>query len=173
MAQTKDRLLHHVTISVFCKPHDDRAAVLKGLDALSPVATATLLQQDPAPDPERPHTTHYRMPDIELSMQETETDDGKMVIYTLFYKKISAVNAFCRKLAASMTDEEKRAFQDEPELLLDSDGKLSVRFDKELLMGEKLSLTDDGNCYQVKASVAAYPKSEERTLEVVKRILEK
>jgi RNA binding exosome subunit len=172
MAQTKQRLLHHVTISVFCKPHDEKTAVLAGLDILSPLPTGVLLAQEAEYDPERPKTIHYRMPDIEFTIQQTETDEGKMIIYTLFFRKMSAVNEFARKISLNMTPEERKEYQDEPEKILDAEGKLSVRIDKELLMQGKISLTDDGNCYQVRASVAAYPKNEERILEAVKKILE-
>jgi RNA binding exosome subunit len=167
----KDRLLHHVTVIVFCKPHDDQGKVLHGLDIISPVPTATLLQQEAKQDPERPHTTHYRMPDIEFTVQKTSTDEGTMMIYTLFFKKLSWVNHFAKQLLSSMNAQERAEFADSPQLLLDSDGKLSVRLDKELLMHDKLSLTEDGQCYQVKASVAAYPKSEERILATVQRML--
>jgi len=169
--QTKERLLHHATISVFCKPHDDPQAVLAGFDIISPVATGVLLQQEPEPDPERPRTVHYRMTDVELTVQETQTDDGPMRIYSLFFRKMSALNAFARALAGCMTKEELAEWREEPELLLDAGGKLSVRLDKELLMQKKLSITNDGNCYQVKASVAAYPKTEESIRRAVLRIL--
>jgi hypothetical protein len=168
---TKERLLHHATITVFCKPHDNNAAVLCGLDCISPVPTSTLLAQEKKFDAERPNTVYYSMKDIELCMQRTTTDDGAMVIYTIFFKRMSWVNALCRKLTAAMTKEEKEKFLGNPNLLLDADKRLSLRLDKELLMQGKLVITEDGHCYQVKGSVAAYPKSEERVLATVQRIL--
>jgi RNA binding exosome subunit len=168
----KERLLHHVTISVFCKPYDKKEDVLAGLDALSPLPTATLLEQDPKHDPERPHTVHYRLPDVELTVQQTETDEGKMTIYTLFFRKISSTNHFLHQILDAMTQEERKAFRDEPGSLLDFEGKLSLRLDKELLKKGRLSLTDDGTCYQVKAAIAAYPKTEEQVLRVLDQILQ-
>lgn len=158
-------------ITVFCKPHDDKDAVLHGLDVISPIPMADLLVQDPEHDPERPHTIHYRVPDTELTVQKTQTDEGTMIIYTLFFKKLSALNTFAKKLAACLTKEEKNDFLEEPELLLDAEGKLSLRLDKELLMNEKMSLTQDGNCYQVKASIAAYPKNQENIIAVLEKII--
>jgi RNA binding exosome subunit len=171
MTQTKDRLLHHVTITVFGKPHDDLPAVLKGLDAVSPVPTATLLEQEKNYDGERPNTVHYRLPDVELTVQQTPSDEGTLTIYTLFFKRMAWVNAFARQVVAAMTPEEHKEYGSAPETLLDSDARFSLRLDKELLMQGKVVLTDDGNCYQVKASVAAYPKNDEQILETVKRML--
>ena len=103
--------MHHVTISVFSKPHDDDQRVLHGLNQLSPIPTAVLLQQDPEHDPERPHTIHYRMPDTVLTVQRTQTDDGAMKIYTLFFRKMHDVNRFARQLRDAMTAEELKEFQ--------------------------------------------------------------
>jgi RNA binding exosome subunit len=170
-ATMTDRLLHHVIITVFCKPHDDNALVLHGLDLLSPVPTAVLLQQEFEHDPERPKTMHYKMPNTELTVQKTESDDGPVIIYTLFFKKLTDVNVLARKLAKAMTPEERQAYSDDPSLLLDHEGKLSLRLDKELLMHDQFSLTEQGHCYQIKATIAAYPKTEEKILEGAARIL--
>jgi RNA binding exosome subunit len=171
MIHTKERLLHHVIISVFSKPHDDDAAVRHGLDQLSPVATDQLLQQEPEYDPERPRTIHYRMPDAALTVQKVETDEGRMVIYTLFFRKMSAVNIFAHRVSACLTPQERQEYAENPESLLDAEGRISLRLDKELLQQGRLSLTPDGNCYQVKASVAAYPKKHDAVIAAVRRII--
>jgi len=168
---TKERLLHHVIISVFCKPYDDPERVLAGLDTLSPVPTKELLALDKEYDPERQRTIHHRGKDITLTVQEEESDDGDMIIYTLFFRKIHDVNGFARKMVECMSDNEWEAYTANPAALLDSDGKLSVRFDKRLLLRGKLVLTDRGDCYAVKAAVAAYPKKQENVERVVRRIL--
>jgi RNA binding exosome subunit len=173
MKQGKTRLLHHVTVSVFCKPHEVKEEVLHGLDQLSPVPTKVLLAQDPIYDGERPHTIYYRVPDVELTVQQTSTDEGAMIIYTLFFKKMHDVNVFMRQLLDAMTPEELAEFQANPALLLDFEGKLSCRLDKELLMQEKWSLTEDGHCYQIKAAVAAYPKNLENVQAVLSQVLHK
>lgn len=167
----KTRLLHHVTISVFSKPHDDEALVLHGLDQVSPVPTGVLLSQGPEPDPERPRTIYYRMPDVELMVQRAETDEGMMTIYTLFFKRMHDTSRFMKQLRQAMTREELEGFSEDPATLLDADGKLSCRLDKELLMREQWSLTDDGNCYQVRAAVAAYPKTPANVVRVLESIL--
>lgn len=167
----KTRFLHHVRIAVFCKPHDDQQAVLHGLDCVSPIPMSALLAVVPEHDVERPHTRYYRLPNIDLTVQETQTDEGKMTIYTLFFKKIHDVNQFARRLVAAFTPEERAAFENDPASLLDLEGHVTCRLDKELLMREKWSLTDDGNCYQVKAAVAAYPKNHDVIVEVLGTLL--
>ncbi len=170
-ALTKERLLHHVVITVFCKAYDTQELVLAGRDALSPVPTKDLLALDREYDPDRPHTVHYRAKDVTLTVEEADSDDGRMSIYTLYFRRMHDTTVFARRLVACMSAQYKKGYEDDPASLLDADGKLSVRFDKQLLMRGKLALTQDGQCYQVKASVAAYPKTAERIEEAVRKIL--
>jgi|GEM_PF-5041777 len=170
-ATQKERHFHHVAITVFLKPHDDGAQVRAGLSLLSPVAVDELLLIKRECDPERPRTYYHRMKDIELTVQETEIDEGKMVVYRLFFKKMHDVNVFAKKLVGTITPMERMAFQRDPGRLLDDDFHLSVRFDKTLLMAGRLALTEDGNCYQVKAAIAAYPRTEEGIVRAVQKLL--
>lgn len=57
---------------------------------------------------------------------------------------------------------------------VDDDGNLYIRLDKKTLeeTGEA-KLVDHGDCYHIKIMLAAYPKTKERALEVVKNIFEK
>jgi RNA binding exosome subunit len=163
MKQSKERLLHHVTVSVFCKPGEDKDALLRGMDVISPVPTAELLALKAEQDPERGRLIHHRGKDIDLTLEDAETDDGKMTIISLFFSRMSWTTAFAKRLAPLIADEPA-------ESLLDYEGKLSVRIDKTLLSSGKLALTDDGHCYQVKASIAAYPRTMENALSVVERM---
>ena len=68
MPQTKERLLHHVIVSVFCKAYERQEEVLAGLDTISPIPTAELLKLDKEFDPDRPRTYHYRGKDVTLTV---------------------------------------------------------------------------------------------------------
>jgi RNA binding exosome subunit len=171
MPQTKERLLHHVIISVFAKSYDDKEKILLGLDQLSPVRMQVLLSKDPQYNPELAHTVLYSLPNITLTVQEAESDDGIMNIYTLFFRKMHDVNLFAKRIISSMTPQELDQYRSNPASLLGADSKLSLRLDKEQLIQGKLVTTRSGNCYQIKASIAAYPKNEETILDVLKRIL--
>jgi RNA binding exosome subunit len=167
----KQRLFHHVIVSVFCKPGDNKEQVLSGLDLISPIPCKELLALDPAYDGEHEQTLHYRTQGVTLTVHKAESDDGIMLVYTLYVNKISTVNVFARKLIACMTKDEIQEYKIAPALLLDPEGKLSLRLDKELFIHGKWSLTKEGSCYQVKASIAAYPKNKENTLKVLRELL--
>jgi hypothetical protein len=170
MKQTKERLFHHVTVSVFCKPNDDREAILCGLDLLSPVPAADLLRQDPERDPDHGYV-HHRLKDSDLMVQDTLTDQGTMTIFTLYFRRMSSVNAVAGMFRETLSEEELAQHREDSASLLDADGRMSFRLDKEALMRGQVRLTASGECYQVKASIAAYPKNEERIIEALKRIL--
>ncbi|HIH24019.1 TPA: hypothetical protein HA251_03230 [Candidatus Woesearchaeota archaeon] len=171
MPQTKERLLHHVIVSVFCKAYERQEEVLAGLDTISPIPTAELLKLDKEFDPDRPRTYHYRGKDVTLTVQELESDDGRMQAYTLYFRGLHDTSRFAKLLRESMSPERRAACADDPTMLLDDEGKLVVRFDKRDLMRGKVSLTTTGDCYAIKAAVAAYPKTIERAEEVVRKIL--
>ena len=137
----KKRLLHHVIISVFSKPHDDKEKILVGLNVLSPVSIKELLEQEAAHDSDHEQTLHYRVKDVDLTVQKVETDDGKMIVYTLFFKKMHDTSIFAKKIVACMTPEEKKEYHAFPERLLDFEERLSLRLDKELLMNGTLSFS--------------------------------
>lgn len=170
MAQAKERLLHYVEIRVFCKAYEQSAEVLAGLDLLSPMPTEKILALKKEYDNERPKTTFYRAKDIELTVQDAESDDGKMTIYTLFFRKIHDTSVFMKKIADSFSPEEKSDIVDDPFLILDDEGKLFIRLDKRSLMTGKMQHVEHGDCYQIKCVVAAYPKTVEAIESAVKKI---
>ena len=170
---TKDRLLHHVTITVFQKLKDKESDIIAGLDCISPVPIQTILAIEGEQDEERPAMMHHKMPDAELSVEKLTGEDGTIIIRSLFFKRMSWTSAFARRLVLAMTEDQHQKYVNEPELLLDADDKLSVRLDKASLLAGKMLLTESGNCFQVKAAVAAYPKNRERALMTLWRMLER
>lgn len=170
MAQGKERLLHHVEINVFCKAYEQSAEVLAGLDYLSPMPTAQILAMKKEYDNERPKTTFYRAKDIELTVQDAESDDGKMTIYTLFFKKMHDTSVFIKQVADSFSKQEREAVVEDPLSILDDEGKIFIRFDKRSLMTGKLQRVSHGDCYQIKCAVAAYPKTIESIENTVQKI---
>jgi RNA binding exosome subunit len=161
----KERLLHHVIISVFCKAYERKEEVLAGLDLLSPKPTAELLALEKEYDPERPHTIHYRAKDITLTVQETESDDGTMTIYTLFFRGLHDTSVFAKRMRDVLPE------RSDPLSFLDEEGRIVLRFGKRDLMRGKLVLSPTGDCYLAKSTVAAYPKTPERIEAVARRIL--
>ena len=53
---------------------------------------------------------------------------------------------------------------------LDEECNFFIRLDKEKLMNGECWITDSGDCYHIKISVAAFPKKKERAKQVVEQI---
>lgn len=170
MAQHKEKLVHYVKISVFCKAYESKEQVLSGLDILSPMPVQELMAQKKEYDNERLKTTFYRAKDIELTVQETESDDGIMTIYTLFFKRMHDTSEFAKKIAAAHNEQQKKMICEDPESVIDSEGNLKIRFEKRSLMNGKIEIADHGDCYLASAAIAAYPKTYEAVADVVKKI---
>jgi RNA binding exosome subunit len=169
----KHRLLHHLTATVFVKPHDDEQHLLAGLDQLSPIPTRELLAAPVEHDHERPHTTHQTVKDTTLTIQEVGIDEGRMRIISLHTKRMHACTMLVEKFAVALTDDERTAIMDDPHSVLDEDLHLSFRLDKELLPQGKFVLVADGQCYAIKAAIAAYPKHEDTILAAVRTMLDR
>ena len=172
MAQQKERLLHHVKISVFCKANEKREEVLAGLNVLSPVPIKDLLVCKKEYDNERPRTTFYRAKNIELTVQETDSDEGNMTIYELFFNKMHDTSYFMKKVIAAHSAQQCKKVYDDPESIMDDSGHIKIRFDKRALIDGKIVIAERGDCYIASAAVAAYPKTYESVIAIIEKMYE-
>ena len=81
------------------------------------------------------------------------------------------IKEFLKNLLKNLDEEEKTRVLGQIESRLDENLDFFLRFDKdELIKNNKLVLTDSGNCFHIKISVAAFPKKREVALEAIKNI---
>lgn len=144
------RLANHIKINVFVKPEDDEATVKKHLLALFPF------------DLEEEKIVLHRSRAAGFNQRE-------IIILETDLVKERHTNAFL-DFFKSKLNEQQKAMVAKQENRLDDECNFFIRLDKEKLMKGEFWITDSGNCYHIRISIAAFPKKRERAKEVVERI---
>ena len=148
------KLSHRIAVSVFSRPEDNEEEVRTTLASLFPFDLAK--------------------EKIELREQSAEGfNDKKIKIFEVSLKKDSHMNSFLDDLMRKLGDEAGR-LADEVESRLDEELYFFIRLDKDMLMKErKYRLTDKGNCFHIRMSIAAFPKKRQKAIELVKEFLKR
>ncbi len=149
------RTVHTVTISVFCKEHEDGQEVKDGLLFLLGMAEKELADQ--------------RMKIDKKSAKGF--GEKRIIILSVTLDKARHANRFLAHLCKLLAPAQRRIIIAEAKSRLDDDLFFYLRFDKSTLIADKkLLLTDRGNCYHVKMSIAAFPKRADVAFDVVRSI---
>lgn len=145
------KLAHLILIKVFSyeKNNDDRNLILNKFLRLFP----------------------FELTDekIRLNKDTAEGFQGKKItIYEAVLNKDKHIKSFIENLAKNIDESQKNFILMQKESRLDNDLDFFLRFDKdEYLRNNKLVLTDSGNCFHIKISVAAFPKKREIALKMI------
>lgn len=98
-------------------------------------------------------------------------EDKEIIILEATLTKERHIKEFLKNLLKNLDDAQKKNILDEAESRLDENSDFFLRFDKdELVEHNKLVLTDSGNCFHIKISIAAFPKKRDIALENIKNI---
>ena len=146
------KLVHHITLSVFSKEHEDHA---KLADALAKLVPFNITEQK-----------------IELEKQiAIGFNESKIRIFKILLKTQRHTNAFIDFIKKNLTEDQKNLLLVQIDSRLDKENVFFIRFDKDnWLNNNELTLIDDGNCFHVKMSIATFPSSREKAKEVVKNL---
>ncbi|HSU73122.1 MAG TPA: RNA-binding domain-containing protein, partial [Candidatus Binatia bacterium] len=91
-------------------------------------------------------------------------------IYSLTLMKDRHVNAFMDFLLGKLNNQQKHQLVNEAESRLDAELVFFIRIDKDLWADRVFQLTDSGNCYHLKLSVAAFPRKREVALDIATKV---
>lgn len=146
------KLAHQIKLSVFSKQEDNEKDVLNSFLSLIP----------------------FDLEEEKLKLK-TSTAEGfehkKIKVFELTLKKEKHTTKILKNLINKLTDEQKQLILKQAGSRLDENLKFFLRFDKDKLIKEdKLELTDKGNCFHIKISIAAFPSKKEKALEIVKSL---
>ncbi len=145
------KLANNAAIRVFCKEGEDKALLLEKLKLLLPF------------DLEKEK--------IKIEEQKAEGFDEKQIlILSVMLEKGRHVNAFIENLLKRLGDEKKTLIE-QLDSRLDDDLDFFIRLDKDMLLKDKFVLTDSGNCYHIRISIAAFPKRKEKAAAMLKELL--
>lgn len=144
------KLVHNIKISVFARPEEDEQQIKEHLLKLVPF------------DLEEQKITLRRS-------KATGFSDRTIIIYELDLEKERHTNAFLDSLKEKLGDQQ-RALLVAQDNRLDDDLYFYLRLDKQKLHQGEYSLTDCGDCYHIRMSIAAFPSRREIAREVVRKI---
>jgi RNA binding exosome subunit len=95
-------------------------------------------------------------------------DARKILIFQVHLEKTSHINQFLRHLSTLLNDQQKTLLIKQKESRLDKGNHFFIRFDKDKLINEnRFFVTDKGNCYHLKMSIAAFPTTRENAFKVL------
>jgi len=108
--------------------------------------------------------------DIPVTVHQGD-GSSQSALLTSFLRKESEINRLLRFIASGISEEEKKTIITEAEQRVDDRLDFFLRFDREPWLTErKLVLTTKGDCFHLTFSMAAYPKSRERAIALVKQV---
>lgn len=101
----------------------------------------------------------------------TGFNEFRILIFEAVLTKTNLINQFLDFVIGRLDEDQKQTIIVQAESRLDENLDFFVRFDKdEWVKNGKLDLTDSGNCFHVKISIAAFPKKREIALNAVKEL---
>jgi len=116
----------------------------------------------------------FNLKDEKVELKETNAvsiDEKTIKIFEVTLTKERHTKQFMENLKQNIDDENKKLILEQLESRLDDNLDFFLRFDKEeYIKNNKLQLTDSGNCFHLKISVAAFPKKREIGLGIVKKV---
>ncbi|HIH31623.1 TPA: hypothetical protein HA235_02850 [Candidatus Woesearchaeota archaeon] len=98
-------------------------------------------------------------------------ENRKIIIYELSIHKESHTNQFISNLMKSLTIEQKQYLISDKHERLDEELGFYLRLDKKALLEGKYLITDSGECFHIKMTIAAFPKNRENALKVIDEAL--
>ena len=109
---------------------------------------------------------------IVLKEETTQGFNEKIIkIFIIELIKEKHTNDFLEFLNSKLTNEQKILLSSQKESRLDEALFFFIRFDKtELIENNKFFITDSGNCFHIKMSIASFPRKRAVALQVVDKI---
>ncbi|MBI2651479.1 hypothetical protein HYX01_03340 [Candidatus Woesearchaeota archaeon] len=99
-------------------------------------------------------------------------NEKNIIVFKVILKKERHINRFLDNLKENIDDEQKKLIIEQSESRLDENLDFFIRFNKEeYLTNNKLIITNSGNCFHIKFSVAAFPKKREVALNIIRAII--
>lgn len=146
------RWIHRATITAFGKSEENIEAIKEGIIALVPF--------------------NLEEAKVKLEIQTTEGfEDRKIKIFTIILTKESHTNDFLQFLLDKLTEAQKEMLVKQAETRLDTEFDFFIRFEKDAWINDReLMITDTGNCFHVKLSLATFPKKKENALQLVRKL---
>ena len=96
--------------------------------------------------------------------------EQKITIFEVLLQKERHVNAFLNALIERLTPEQKALLAQQADSRTSEDCDFYIRFDKPKLLKNELAITESGDCFHCKITLASYPKRKEAALKIIKEM---
>ena len=147
------KIAHTITITVFTKEDEDKQKIKEKLLELIPEGI----------DKEK------------LKIEEqtaTGFNEKKITITKLTLEKENHTTKFLKNLFSKLSNEQKNMLSKQKESRTDEECNFYIRLDKEKLNQGQYHITDEGNCYHIKTSIAAFPAKKENAIKKLEETLQ-
>ena len=148
------KLAHNVKITVFCNPEEDKDVIKAGLFSLVP----------------------FNLEEEKIELNETNAksfNERIIKIFEIGFGKEKHTTLFLKYLNDRLNEQQKELLIRQIKSRLDDHLHFFIRLDKENLLNKKYVITDSGNCFHIKISIAAFPAKKDKGVLVVKEIFSK
>lgn len=143
---------HSITLTAFCKPEEDLPIIKEGLIALVPL--------------------NLEESKIKLEDEADTFEHRTIHILRITLKKLNHTNQFTKHFLTLLSEEQKKTLLEQEESRIDEEYNFFVRISKTMWSKHKMiELTDSGDCYHIKFTLACYPKNRNTALALVRQML--
>jgi RNA-binding protein len=144
---------HNVDARVFCKEGEDEEKITSKIGELFPF--------------------DFEKEKIKINSQSAEVfEDKKIKIISVHIEKERHTTKFLDSFFGRLDKEQKKLLLSQLESRLDERLHLYIRLEKDRLLEGKYELTDSGNCFHIKITIAAYPHKRDVAREIIKVLLD-
>ena len=147
------KLVHQACINVFIKEGENAEKIEETLTKLVPL--------------------NLEKEKITINKQSAAgLEDKKIMIEEIILTKQKHTTEFLKNLLNNLTSEQKELLLSQAESRLDEHLHFFIRLDKDKLLNNEFEITDSGNCFHIKLSIAAFPAKREVGLEIINTIFQ-
>ena len=142
------KIAHNINLSVFAHEEEDVERIKQALLSLVPFD----LEQE------------------KIVFKQTNAQgfkEKKIIIMELTLSKERHTSKFLTFLKEQLTQEQCNHIIKQVDSRLDQEINFFIRLDKQSLLNNDFSITDKGDCFHIKISIAAYPRKRDAALKVV------
>ena len=145
------KLAHYVRIRVLCKDNEDQKIIEKTLRKLIP----------------------FNLEEQKLKLKINTVKGIKknnITIMQVELKKDSHSSKFIKFVSKNLNPDEKVLLINELDTRIDDKNHIYIRLDKEKLLNDEFTITDDGNCFHITICLACYPSTKENAIKLATEI---
>jgi RNA binding exosome subunit len=96
--------------------------------------------------------------------------EKKIKIFEIRLEKQRHLKQFLEFLVGSLSDEQKGLILRQRESRLDEELDFFIRLDKQRWLSGEIFITDSGDCFHIKMSIAAFPAKREAAMRIIDKI---